>query len=266
MANKRQSSTNRLLLLLVALFLGLGLLALLVPEESTLGGVTRLLWGMVPISVALWQYTYNRIERHRLWVNRVKFWLTNPESTWGLTCEFDVANGLDALSRVNILLRDRPRGTSREVSSSSTSAVWQLDGLTMRVVIDVADDPTSDPQTVLRLEFLPVPRAYRAWTRLIRGAVFDLVEQVERDARPSRRKYVAHVSFPEGNPYFGLFVANVTLGEVHRFEVDYFERRAAENDLVQLREHEVRVVTDSAHAAKELSMRYLALHPIETGT
>lgn len=262
MSKLHRASSYLPVLVLLGIFVAVGVVVLVVPNDSHVGRVTTVLWGVIPTSVAIWQYAYSRIETHRLRVNRVRFWLTNPESTWGLSCEFDVENGMDALRVAEGRVQARPAGTRQRVSASPGNSVWQLDGLTLRIEVDVADDPISDPQTLLRVEFLPSPRAFRTWRRLLGGTVFDLVEQIEQSIRPSRRKYVARVAFPTDNPYFGLFVASISLAQVQRFEIDYFERRATEDDLVQVRADAVRMVTESAHAAKQLSLHYLALQPV----
>jgi hypothetical protein len=250
-------------LLLLVVFVGIGIVALIVPADSTVGRTTRILWGVVPISIVMWQFAYSHFEKHRLLVNRSRFWVTNPELTWGVTVELDVDNGVEAFrNTVSLLEPASPR--RRRLEATATTAVWQVDGLTLRVAADVADDPIGGSQSLLRVEFVPAPRAFRSWTKLLRSTVFDFLEQVERTVEPTDRKYVAHVSFPGSNPYFGLFVANVSLAAVDRFEIDYFEHRTTDRDLIQVRAEEVRVVSSSAHATKELSLRYLALSPIQT--
>src|SRR5438874_1644161 len=90
----RDGTSVRLLLCLLVIFVAIGVTALLLPVNSRLHDVAILLWGAVPVSVALWDFAYHRIERYRLFINRVRLWITNPESTWGLTAELDVVEDL----------------------------------------------------------------------------------------------------------------------------------------------------------------------------
>jgi hypothetical protein len=263
MAKQSRGSGYRPFLLLLALFLALGIAALVLPGSSRPRRVANVLWGVIPAAVALWEFAYSRLERHRLRANRIWMQLTNPECTWGLTAEFAVDNVTAALKMANELLHSRPTATRSLISSDPALAVWQVDGLTARFAIDVSDDPlVSGPQGLLRVEFLPAPRAFRTWRRLLGSTVFQIVEKVDSSLRPTERKFSASVAFPRGNPYFGLFVANLAPTDVKRFEIDYFERATTSRDLVQVRADQVRFVTDSANAARELSLHYLALQPV----
>lgn len=243
---------------LLLTILALGLLALIFPTSSTVGRVVLVLWGAVPSSIVIWQYSYNHYERHRLAVNRLVFWLRNPESTWGMTATFDVAARRAFETAVETI--DHSLGPSdRAVSRSANEAVWQIAGLTVKLASDTASDPIDGEQAVLRVEILRAPRAYRAWQPLISGPVSSLVERVDAAVHPAVRKYTVDIAFPGENPYFGLFINSVQQNAIARVQIDYFEQRATERDLVQVRGDRVTVVTDSLTAARESSLRFLTL-------
>jgi hypothetical protein len=209
--------------------------------------------------VALWTYAYHRIEAHRLLVNRVWFWISNPESRWGLTAEFDVSNPKlameQAIAGLERLLGDGDKALSR----SPDQSVWQIHGLTLRVEADIAPGPLGDDQALLRVEFPMAPRSFRKWQSVISETVSAVMETIEKRVQSSAQKYVVTVGFPGDNPYFGLFINNVARVAVTRFEVDYFEQRATGRDVVRVRQDRMEMVTSSMHAARQLSLHYLAL-------
>jgi hypothetical protein len=210
----------------------------------------------------LWEYAYRRIEAHRLLVNRARFWLSNPESRWGLTAEFDVANANLAMQQAVSGLRGLLGPGDQALSQSPELSVWQIQGLTLRLVADFAPDPIDgEDHPVLRVEFPPAPRSFRKWRHVISETASGVMETIERKVQPLEQKYVVSVGFPGENPYFGLFVNNVARAAVTRFEVDYFEQRATGRDVVRVRQDRMEMVTSSMHAARQLSLHYLALGP-----
>lgn len=248
------------LLGLLVIFLILGALALLVPTSSPLRQVALVLWGVIPASVALWQYAYRRIEAHRLLVNRVRFWLSNPESQWGLTAEFEIADSKLAMEQATAALEQLPAATSNALSRTPERSVWQIDGLTLRIEADVAPDPTDyADQPLLRVEFPMAPRSFRKWHVIISKTVSAVMETIEKRVQPLGQKYVVTVGFPGENPYFGLFVNDIARTAVTRFEVDYFEQRTTGRDVVRVRKDRMEMVTSSMHAARQMSLHYLAL-------
>jgi len=249
------------LIVLVVLFLGVGALALLVPSGSAVHRVALVLWGAIPIAAALWEYAYRRIEAHRLLVNRVRFWISNPESRWGMVAEFDVADPKLAMDQAVGGLESLLGPGDQALSRSPRLSVWQIQGLTLRLEADMASDPTGDDQPLLRVEFPMAPRSFRKWHDVISETASAVMETIEKRVQPLEQKYVVTVGFPGENPYFGLFVNNVARSAVTRFEVDYFEQRATGCDVVRVRKDRMEMVTSSMHAARQLSLHYLALGP-----
>jgi len=243
------------------LFLGIGVLAILVPSSSEAHRAALLLWGAIPTTVALWEYAYRRIEAHRLLVNRVRFWISNPESRWGLSAEFDVADPKLAMEHAVAGIQSLLGPGDQTLSRSPELSVWQIQGLTLRLVADTAPDATGDDQPILRVEFPLAPRSFRKWRHVISETASAVMETIEKRVQPLEQKYVITVGFPGENPYFGLFVNNVARAAVARFEVDYFEQRATGRDVVRVRKDRMEMVTSSMHAARQLSLHYLALGP-----
>src|SRR5206468_3320883 len=78
-------------LLAAVLIVVIGAAAIFLPAGS-LRTAAIVLWSVVPVSLVIAQYAFARYERFRLLVNRLRFSLANPESTWGLVAEFELAD------------------------------------------------------------------------------------------------------------------------------------------------------------------------------
>lgn len=255
-------SGYRALVLLAGLFAAVGILALTIPATSKFHDAALVLWGAIPVSVALWDFAYHHIERHRLLVNRARFRITNPESNWGMTAEFDVDRPLPhALEAADATMKALLNRGDLCLSQGGGRSVWQISGMTIRVISDVASDPTGDTN-VVRVEFPPARRSYRSWRPVIEDTVTIVVGRIEMALTPSAKKFVVQVGFPTDNPYFGLFVTDVGAQSVTRFDLDYFETRFHEKDVVRVKKDRMELVTETMLAARNLSLHYLALNEV----
>lgn len=239
--------------------IGLGVLALRLPANSGTGQAARILWGVLPIALAAWQFSYHRIERHRLAVDRFLFWLWNRESEWSLVGEFDVPDLAGAFTTATQAISALAGAVP--LASHAGTAVWQVEGSTVRLVGESAAGGVG----VIRVEFPPAPRQFRAWPRVIEGVV-DVVMTAVQDVVPAGpRKFVATVGFPGVNPYFGVFVAHAPLAAVRRFEIELIEPVQAGGNRVLVRQTTIEIVTSSMSAVRSLSRRYLSLRAVESG-
>jgi len=245
------------LLVVIAL---LGAAALWLPANSTARRFALVMWGAVPTAVAIWQYCYVRVEKHRLFVDRTLFWLMNRESTWSLTAEFDVDDVELRFTEASAALLQL--NGSRKLSGGQKAEVWQINGTTVRLAADVASDPLRDTG-VLTIEFPPAPRQFRVWPRVINETV-DAVVSVVQDRLPAgKKKFVARVGFPGENPYFGLFISNVPLTTVKKFDIEIAEVTMSDTASVLVHKDRVDLVTSSMSSTRQLSLRYLALRSME---
>lgn len=252
--------------LVSALILAIFGAALFLSEDSRFSDVFQLLAGVVPTLVALFQYVYNRVERWRLWVDRLRLRAGNAESQWAVRVEFAVQDARAARDQVESLLNGggRSGAEARLLAGEGRARVWLWRGETVRLLVTAAPEPLDEGyQEVLILEIPSVRTAYRSLERWIRDDFGSLLAALERDLGCNSAKYTVGVGFASGNPYFGLFVSNVSQSVVSRFEIDLREVEPAtgERDVVRIRRDRIDLVTATAHSAERLSLRYLALRP-----
>lgn len=245
-------------LLALGVFGLVGLGALALPGGTALRATAIALWGVVPLSVAIATYAYARFDRYRLFVNRLRFRVLNPESTWGLTAEFQVADPA-VWEQVEGALDAELQPGERKMARTDGNAVWNARGLVVQVSATVAGDPIEGDVALVRVEIPPITRPYRTWWRVIERDAAPLVARIERSLQAQDCKFVVRLAFPGDNPYFGLFVSGVGRSAVARFDIEFFEQSAGERDRVRVREGGVEVVTGTLLAAQTLSLRYLTL-------
>ena len=261
MERRRSWWTHWPLVVLIVVIVACGAAVLLVSAETTAGKVARLLWGVIPASIALWQYSYVHIEAHRLWVNRMRMWLANPELSWALEVEFDVPNAAAALSAAQACVVAQMTAVDTILSKDSRSFVAQVHGVTMRLASDRADEP-ENATAMLRLDVPASRRSWRGWKAFVDRDIPRLLEAVDQAVGPKARKFVIDISFIRDNPYFGLFVHQVPEASLVRFDIEYFEHPDRTGAVIRVHRDKIQIVTDSIQSSRVLSLQFLALEPV----
>src|SRR5688572_29892664 len=80
----------------------------------------------IPVAMAFGLYAYNKIETFRLGVNRVRFFLTNPTSTWGLTGDLLVHDAEAAWDSALAAVARFEGESARVLASETRRKVWTI--------------------------------------------------------------------------------------------------------------------------------------------
>jgi hypothetical protein len=249
------------LMVLIGVMVVFGVAIVVVPRDSTVGRLTLVLWGAIPSSIALWQYSYSHLESHRLRVNRARLWLANPEVSWALDVELQVSDADAGLTAAAAAISDQMLATDVALANESQRFVTQFHGVTLRVVPD-RFETAGEATEVLRLEIPSSSRSWRGWKTFVDRDVPLLLEAVNRAVAPVEQKLVVDIRFARENPYFGLFVRQVPEASLIRFDVEYFEHPDRTGAVVRVHRDKVQIVTDSIQSGRLLSLQYLALEPV----
>jgi hypothetical protein len=259
---KKSSSPLRLhwpALCVAVAFVVLASLALFLPEQSSVRKAARSAWTVVPVAIAITQYMYARVDRFRFVLNRLYFRIVNPESTWGISAEFEVDDPSSSWAHVERWMDQTLKKSDRLLSRTSDTIVWVTKGTTFRIAKDIVLDEADSTEAILRVDLPPVTRAYRSWERAIQDQAVPLIGKLEDLIHPRERKYVSKVTFPGDNPYFGLFISQVSKSAVARVDIEYFEQSPDGRDTIRVRGDRVEMITSTLLAAQRLSLRYLTL-------
>jgi hypothetical protein len=262
MKGRQTWRTHFPLFVLIAIIVVLGIGVLIVDPTSRTGRWIVVLWGIIPASVAIWQYCYTHIERHRLWVNRVRLWLSNPQVSWGLEVEYETVDAMRSFQAAQAAMRAQMGDQDDILSSSDDLFVAQFNGMAVRLGIDLFESPMDDATQIVRLDFPLAQYSWRWCRRLVDSAVPRLLEEVERAIQSAGSKFVIDIGFADRNPYFGLLVRDVPEASLVRFDIEYFQRPDRSGAVIRVHRDRIRVVATSIHSSRTLALHYLSLQPV----
>ena len=246
-------------LLLAVLFIG----ALTVGTDGKLGQALAFTSAAAPTVITLAQYLYMRVDRWRLFMNRVRLQVLNPEMTVSYAVDYTINDVHQSWAAVSALLKGAEDATTRKLGQGDDGEVWLWHGTTVQVRLVDFSDPFED-RDILRIRVPAARASFRGMRKTIGEDMAGLLAGLERDVQASSRKYVVNVGFPGENPYFGVLVNNVSRDTVQRFDIDIFEASTSSNnqDRVRIHKEEVELVTTTALDAQLLALRYLSCEPV----
>jgi hypothetical protein len=151
-------------LLLVVVVVVMFWIAWAAKPNSRLERAAGLVAVVVPSLIAVHQYLYQRADRWRLIVNRVRLTALNPETAWSVSGEYAVQDPDQSLEAVVKLLSEAPPHLKAEASmlaDTLDAKVWVWRGVTIRVRRGVRSDPLDGDTPVLIAELPEIRRSYR---------------------------------------------------------------------------------------------------------
>lgn len=250
-------------LLIVALFIA----ALVVDTDGRFGKAVVFTSASVPTVVALGQYLYMKVDRWRLFVNRNRLRILNPEATINYSIDYTVESLVETHAKVSELLSRSTEKNTRRLSKAQDGEVWLWKGVTLQLHYTEFSDPIEGSSYIFRLRAPSLRASYRGIDKTIRQDMGGLLAELEREVQATSRKYVVNLVFPNENPYFGLLVNRVNRDMVQRFDIDIFETSAssAGHDRVQIHKDNLEVVAATAYDTQTLALRYLSCQPVHGG-
>lgn len=218
----------------------------------------------VPTVVALGQYLYMRVDRWRLFVNRTRLRMVNPEASINYSIDYTVDSLIETHAKVTELLKRADRSDTRELSKAADGEVWLWRGVTVQLHYTEFTDPIEGSSYIFRLRAPSLKASYRGIDKAIREDMGGLLAELEREVQATNRRYVINLGFPNENPYFGLLVNRVNQDMVQRFDIDIFETSSgsAGHDRVRIHKDNLEVVAATAHDTQLLALRYLSCQPV----
>lgn len=219
------------------------------------------------ITIAGWlllvlQQVYNHSEKFYLFINRLRLVMTREVTRWNFTVDLGLLDPREGLDSALATIRSLQLPKTRVWIDESDRKVINMEGYTLLIFVarpayEVPEEVAGSESLVIQLSNLELP--YSRYKDKVEGEVFTLIEAIVNKLRPSTQKYSVKIGFQSPNPYFGFFVRRLELPKVVAFQCDVFETVGGKEETVQITRDEIRVTTDSLHAARFLSSRYIAL-------
>ena len=177
---------------LIALVI-LGCMVFKYPNWFIANGTLLLGWILFIMQIA-----YNRSETLYWIIQKVKYYVVNPDTQWDLSIRYHsknintellplVQNGLIKAAKI-----DRP--TIRKYSLNSFEI--RADELNIEVSFD-------EENNYLEVFFTKIPVSFRGSQRMIEQRIVPILEEIENKTQISDKTYWLTVYFGNINPYFG---------------------------------------------------------------
>jgi hypothetical protein len=111
------------------------------------------------------------------------------------------------------------------------------------------------------IEFPHMSSGYRDALRVTERYLLPLVQRTTELARPASGTYTLVARFPEGNPYFGLYVRRLAGLRPHdvRFNIEFHENVHGSRQDVLISQNQLEVAAHDLSGFQTLVHRYLAV-------
>lgn len=217
--------------------------------------------GSAPLSWALAQYSYRKVDWFRLRVDAELARRRNSSITWSATCEWPILES-SIWDSVSEALREAA-DSGGILSEEFGNLVVVSKGVTIRLSLAAIETDEEGFERDLRVIFPAIAGPIRTWEDRIEEAVVPLLHHIGdivRGQHAGSAKFAVTVGFEDReNPYFGYFVSRLERDAIRSFDVDYFEDVATDRVLVKVRQNSLGFVTSNLDTLRRLSVKFLGL-------
>lgn len=211
-----------------------------------INGTLILGWGLVII-----QAIYNRGDKLYWWVQKLKYFIINPDTQWDLTIRYFsknistellplVQNGLIKAAKL-----DRPIIKNYSLNCFEIRA----DELNIEVALD-------EDNNFLEVFFTKIPVSFRGSQRTIEQRIVPILEEIENKTSILEKTYWLTVYFGDINPYFGLIMRRIKPEQVAEMNIQIGNR---EEENISITKQKLTIKNKSLSALQDSARKYLTL-------
>jgi len=222
----------------------------------------NLLLLLVPFLTSLVRH----LPRVYLLVQRVRYWITNQETVWRLSLDFQGNfDGERIRELVHGIVQENPEENSL-LRSAADHHVFRYNrtvtvGLDL-VRLDVAvPDEIGESDQTLAISILDQRVSYRGSKRMIEGVLVPFFERLWNELRPDHGKFSMNVAFEGPNPFFGLYIEQMNLDQVREFTFVFTVPTANQGDYVRVEKTDMTLVSSTLDGFRRAAMTCLAFTP-----
>ncbi len=219
----------------------------------------NLLFLLIPFLITLIKH----LPRVYLTLQRLRYLVTNQETIWRLSLEFF---GKFERDRVEALVREIVQEDPSQnslVQSSEDHHVFRY-RRTFSVELDLDDAAVGLPEEAgesgqrLSITVMDQRVSYRSSKRMIEGTLVPFFERLWTEFKPDRGKYTMNVAFEGPNPFFGLYIQQMSLDRVREFTFVFTVPTANAGDYVRVEKEDMTVVSSTLEGFRQAAMTCLA--------
>ncbi len=222
----------------------------------------NLLLLLVPFLTSLIRH----LPRVYLFVQRLRYLITNRETVWRLSIEFQgTFNGERIRGLVHEIVQEDPKENSLLRSAADHHVFRYRRTVTVGVDLirmDVAvPDEVGELGQTLAISILDQKVSYRGSKRMIEGILVPFFERLRDELRPDHGKFSMNVPFEGPNPFFGLYIEQMDLKQVREFTFVFSIPLANPGDYVRVEKTDMTLVSSSLDGFRRAAMTCLAFTP-----
>ncbi|WP_459499868.1 hypothetical protein [Bacillus sp. C1] len=232
------------------LFIGLCIFNFIVPPSSSwvnfwTNGTIIIGWLLFAI-----QATYNNSNIFFLFIQRIKFHLSNKECLWNMRIYMMSNLSSEALEELDVKLREIYSTNELKVRQiSETRKDYKLGAIRFEVTWD-----EERKQFVFDIQDMEI--SYRGSKIIFEEKLDVIVNELKRVFQPYNERYSVRIEFKGNNPYFGLF-----LKKIDPTNIDFNASFYIQDNKVSIYKKQIEINSGTYDQLKNLAKSYLALSP-----
>lgn len=219
----------------------------------------NLLFLLIPFLIALVKH----LPRVYLFLQRLRYQVTNQETIWRLSLEFYGTFDADRIQGlVHELVQENREQNSLLQSARYRHVLRYGRTLTIELALDEGDlgvpEAVGDSGQRLAITVMDQRVGYRSSKRVIERTLVPLFERMWNELKPERGKYTMSVAFEGPNPFFGLYIQQMSLDQVREFTFVFTVPTANRSDYVRVEKGDMTVVSSTLEGFRQAAMACLA--------
>jgi hypothetical protein len=199
----------------------------------------------------LFQTSYVNIEKIYWFIQRIKYYIQNPDTVWDLSIKYQT----EGLTEENIkkvqnellktALLDRPE--LRRISNQRIEI--RADELYIELFVDYEDQ-------MFQIFFRKLPVSFRGAQRVINTRIIPIIEAIENNIIVSTKYYWLSVFFGSINPFFGLYMRRIKQTDITELNIRV---KSTENEELVISKEKITIFATSLSQLADEGKKYLTL-------
>lgn len=248
----------KIVLLYVVLAVGLVLL---------LGFDLRTGLDLVILACAIIPAIIKKSQKLYLIYSRLRYYVRNIETTWNLTFSlqghFDLASINNYVK--NLVLSDPKCNEILSLSPTRLliryNKVFTIEFLVSENIDEIfSPDFTPVDAEVLHVTILDQQISYYRSKVIIEEVIIPLFEGIHNEFKPDKAKYTMKIDFERGNPFFGIYMQQLSLDSVREFSFIFTIPSGNKEDYIKVEKEKMTIVSPSLNGLRRAALTALAFN------
>jgi len=201
------------------------------------------------------QLIYNHVEKVYLFVQKVKFNITNPDTLWNFVADFEHLNKEDLFEVKKVFTEHKDLKMVREINNSAFEIAFK-NGIRVQIV---ATNSSEINLFNLHIEFQDLQVTFRKSLDVIDNTISTMMEDIiSIISTKVNAQYHYVISFDNKrdiNPFYGLYISRVSKSDLNTFNIVFSKDESS----VKVSKKRITLSANSITKVNQLTKKYLLL-------